>query len=164
MVGGRLKQLKSLSEVLPKVDKYPFIIPYHAAFHTPILDQISKSALKLIDTSIFKTPRVPLIDGRGDIWTPFGTDTNSLRDYTLSYQVLNTYNFSASIKVALKEFCPDKIVLLGPGNSLGGVVGQILVNLKWLGLSSKKEFTSLQSRDPFVVSLGLSEQRKLLLK
>ena len=163
VVGGQLKQLKALSEVLPKVDKYPFIIPYHAAFHTPMLDQISKSALKLIDTSIFERPKIPLIDGRGDIWTPFGTDTNSLRDYTLSYQVINTYDFSSSINVALKEFCPDRIVLLGPGNSLGGVVGQILVNLKWLGLSSKKEFTSLQSSDPYVVSLGLLEQRKLLV-
>ena len=163
VVGGQLHHLKALSKDLPKINKYPFIIPFHAAFHTPLLDQVSKSALKLINPSIFNKPQIPLIDGRGNIWTPYSTDSYKLKNYTLSSQVLNTYDFSSSINVALKEFCPDKIFLLGPGNSLGGVVGQILVNNKWLGLSSKKDFTSLQSHDPFIISLGLPEQRELLL-
>ena len=66
--------------------------------------------------------------------------------------------------MALKEFCPDLLVLLGPGNSLGGVVGQILIDNKWKGLESKKDFLDLQASDPFMLSVGIPEQRKILKK
>ncbi len=49
----------------------------------------------------------------------------------------------------MKEFCPDKIVLLGPGNSLGGAVGQIIVQNNWNNVNSKKTFLSNQNQDPF---------------
>ena len=162
VIGGRESALKVLSKKLPRIEKYPFIIPYHAAFHTPLLKSISNSALDLIDPSIFMKPSIPLVDGRGKIWSPFSTDPIALMDYTLKHQVLNTYNFSSSISVALKEFCPDKLLLLGPGNSLGGPVGQIIIENNWLGLKSKKDFTKLQAVDPYILSLGIPEQRALL--
>ena len=66
------------------------------------------------------------------------------------------------MSVALKEFCPDKVLLLGPGNSLGGVIGQILVKNKWNGIKSKKYFLEQQKEDPFLISLGLEDQRDLI--
>jgi [acyl-carrier-protein] S-malonyltransferase len=54
-------------------------------------------------------------------------------------------------------------VLLGPGNSLGGPVAQILINQQWNGLKSKQDFLGNQKNNPFVVSMGIDEQKKLVL-
>ena len=164
VVGGEKKELQKLSKDLPTQEKYPLVIPYHAAFHTPLLESISRSAIDIIDPSIFNRPSIPLIDGRGKIWSTYSTNPRGLRDYTLDHQVLNTFDFTSSVTVALKEFCPDLLVLLGPGNSLGGVVGQILIDNKWKGLESKKDFLDLQASDPFMLSVGIPEQRKILKK
>ena len=67
-----------------------------------------------------------------------------------------------SMSVALKEFCPEKILLLGPGNSLGGAIGQIIVEHGWNGIHSKNDFIMQQGKDPFLISMGLEEQRKLI--
>ena len=123
---------------------------------------ISKKACDLISPSFFKRPSIPLIDGRGSTWTPYSSSTSSLYDYTLNEQVINTFNFSTAVSVALKEYCPDNILLLGPGNSLGGVIGQVLVSSKWLGINQKEDFLKTQGKHPFLISLGLTEQRDLM--
>lgn len=162
VIGGDVKTLKKLLKIFPAYDNFPLIIPYHAAFHTPLLNTISKSAFELIDSLIFKKPRIPLIDGRGCVWSPYSTNPMELMEYTIGYQVTNTFDFTSSVTVALKEFCPDILVLLGPGNSLGGAVGQILIMNKWLNINSKKDFSKLQKENPFVLSLGIEEQSKIL--
>ena len=162
VIGGEKKILKTLLKELPKKDHYPLIIPYHAAFHTPLLDTITTLARKTIDLSWFNKPSIPIIDGRGKIWSPYATNPSDLWDYTVGHQVLNTYDFTSSINVGLKEFCPDMIILLGPGNSLGGPVGQIIIDNTWLGLQSKKDFIDLQANNPFILSLGIPEQRNVL--
>ena len=162
VIGGNQDSLDKLLNILPKEDKFPFQIPYHAAFHTPLMKDVSKKAFKKISKSIFNKPSIPLIDGRGYIWTPFSTNTKDLMDYTLREQVLSSYNFTASIKVALKEFCPDNIVLLGPGNSLGGAIGQIMIENYWLSIGSKIDFVEKQKEDPFLISMGEESQRRLV--
>ncbi len=162
VIGGDKSTLKKLSKILPVKDKYPLIIPYHGAFHTPLLESISQSARNLIDPSIFNKPSIPLIDGTGKVWSPYASDPNQIMEYTLGYQVQNTFDFTSSVTVALKEFCPDKVLLLGPGNSLGAPVGQILIGNNWLSLKSKQEFSNHQLADPFMISMGLSDQRKML--
>ena len=159
VIGGEQKALDSLLKSLPTIDQYPFQIPYHAAFHTPLLGGISEKALSLLSKSMFEKPSVPLVDGRGHIWTPFGTNTADLYQYTLQDQVRKTYNFSSAVTVALKEFCPDKLVLLGPGNTLGGAVGQILVENNWIDINSKNTFSQRQKSDPFLISMGIEDQR-----
>ena len=64
--------------------------------------------------------------------------------------------------MAIKEFCPDKLVLLGPGNTLGGSIGQIITGQNWQDISCKKDFTNRQKTDPFLISLGIPEQRDLI--
>ena len=159
VIGGTKSSLDILLKELPKNDLYPLQIPFHAAFHTPLLKVISDKAFDLIDPLIFRKPLIPLIDGRGKIWSPLSTDTRELMNYTLGFQVNETYDFTSSITVAIKEFCPDKLILLGPGNSLGGPVGQIMVKNSWLGINSKKDFSKLQISDPFIFSMGIDEQR-----
>ena len=162
VIGGEQTSLDLLLKKLPKKEHYPFQLPYHAAFHTPLLKSISEKAFNLISPKNFQKPSIPVIDGKGNIWSPFSTNVSSLFEYTLGDQVSDVFNFSKAMSVALKEFCPDKVLLLGPGNSLGGVIGQILIKNKWNGIISKKYFSEQQKDDPFLISLGLEDQRNLI--
>lgn len=155
VIGGDAKGLKALMSALPKVENYPFQLVNHAAFHTPLLKQTSERAFEMLPQKLFQTPQIPLVDGRGRIWQPYATDLEALYRYTLDTQVVDTYDFTKAITVSLKEFAPDHLVLLGPGNSLGGSIGQILVENKWLGMASKADFSAHQKTDPFLLSLGL---------
>ncbi len=162
VIGGEQSALDILLKKLPAKDNYPFQLPFHAAFHTPLLDSISKKAYELLPQSIFQKPSVSLVDGRGHIWSPFSTETVDLYNYTLGHQVTNAYDFFTAITVAIKEFCPDKLVLLGPGNTLGGSIGQIMIENNWLDMDSKSAFSSLQKENPYLISMGMEEQRKLV--
>ena len=73
-----------------------------------------------------------------------------------------TYDFTASITVAMKEYCPDKFVLLGPGNTLGGAIGQIMIQNNWFDVDSKQGFSKLQKNEPYLVSMGIEDQRKFV--
>ena len=163
VIAGLQNQLKYLLENLPKIDKYPFQIPFHSAFHTELLEKIPSLAESKLERAIFSKPKIPLIDGRGNIWSPWSANVNELYSYTLNHQVIKKYDFSSSVSVALKEFCPDHVVLLGPGNSLGGPVAQILINQQWNGLKSKEDFLNTQKNNPYVVSMGISEQKNLVI-
>ena len=162
VIGAEQKVLDKLLIKLPKIDQYPLQIPYHAAFHTPLLESISTSAFNRIPESYFNKPAIPLIDGLGNIWSPFSSNISDLYHYTLGPQVTSTYNFTKTISVAIKEFCPDNLVLLGPGNTLGGAVGQILIKNKWNGIDSKKSFSDKQLNDTYLISMGINDQRKMV--
>jgi len=164
IIGGEQNTLDELLKELPTIDKYPLQLPFHSAFHTPIMENISRLSFSKIPYSFFQKPNIPLIDGRGNIWSPYSTDIKELYNYTLGYQVKKTYNFTSSINVAIKEFCPDKIVLLGPGNTLGGSIGQIIIQSKWLDVTSKTDFIDLQKTDPFLISMDIKKQRNLVCR
>jgi hypothetical protein len=116
-----------------------------------------------MDNSIFNKPTIPLVDGRGYIWSPWSTNTNALYNYTLNHQVIKSYDFSSSVTVALKEFCPDNVILLGPGNTLGGAVAQVLIDNNWNDLKSKSEFVQKQENTPFLISMGIEEQKQIVV-
>lgn len=164
VVGGTPEGLKQLMSKLPKDGDYPFQLINHAAFHTSLLEETSRRAFELIGPEIFHRPRVPMIDGRGHIWQPYSTDASLLYEYTLGHQVYKPYDFTTSVAVALKEFAPDHLVLLGPGSSLGGSLGQIMVKNKWQNIESKADFVARQkSANPALLAMGLPDQRKLAL-
>ena len=95
-----------------------------------------------------------LIDGRGVRFTPWSTDVDALREYTLGAQITTPYDFGLSIRVALREHAPDHLVCPGPGNTLGGVVGQALVAEGWRGIHDKDGFARVQeSEKPVLVSM-----------
>ena len=162
--GGNKEGLKALALLLPVVhDRYPLNLFNHAAFHTPLLDNTAIKAQSLLSPGLFNQPKIPLIDGLGNIWPPHSTDVKALYNYTLSTQVVCPYNFSKAIEVAVKEYAPDKLIILGPGSTLGAGVGQSLISQQWLEMRSKSDFIALQQNTPFVLAMGLAEQRKLVV-
>ncbi len=163
VIGGEQPALNHLLKRLPtrKIGERdaPFQLPLHSAFHTPLLSATSARALAELGGLGWTAPTVPLIDGRGHIFRPGHGSPDALRDYTLGAQVVEPYHFSASVRVALREYAPDAIVLLGPGGNLGAPVAQVLIEEEWRGLDSRSAFLAQQSRDPFVLSMARPEQR-----
>ncbi len=154
VLAGDKLGLQTLTELLPSKENYPFQLVNHGAFHTPLMNSISERAFHILGKLAWQKPQLPLIDGRGKVWHPHSTGLDQLRDYTLGHQVYAPYDFTQAITVALKEFAPDHLVLLGPGNSLGGAVGQILIRNRWQGLRSKTDFVERQKENPILISLG----------
>jgi len=162
VIGGKQQSLDMLLKKLPTDDKYPFQIPFHSAFHTPLLNHITSLAKLSLKENYFEKPTIPLIDGRGYVWSPWSTSKQALYHYTLNHQVIKPYDFSSSVIVALKEFCPDNVILLGPGNTLGGPVAQILINHNWNDLKTKSGFVQEQEENPFIISMGIEKQRQMV--
>lgn len=157
--GGNKEGINALLKELPPMENYPFQLINHAAFHTPLLKETSAKAFEILPENLFEKPKIPLIDGRGVIWQPYSTDTRRLYEYTLGHQVTEPYDFSQSVIVGLKEFAPDCMILLGPGTSLGGSLGQIMIEIDWQGLKSKSDFSVRQAQDPLLLAMGKAEQR-----
>jgi len=161
VIGGNQKALGELQRRLPPSQgRYPALLARHAAFHTPLLAEVSTRAQGLLPASLFQPPTLPLIDGRGHIWQPPATDPGALWDYTLGEQVVAPFDFSAALEVAIKEFAPQRLILLGPGASLGAPIGQLLVRERWLGLTDKAAFKQRQAEDPFLLSMAIEDERK----
>jgi malonyl CoA-acyl carrier protein transacylase len=164
VIGGNKAGLKQLEQRLENIDdRYPMNLFNHAAFHTPLLTEISKKAKQLLSKSLFKSPQIPLIDGQGKIWQPYSTDSDDLWEYTLGRQVDYYYDFTKAIEVAIKEFAPDKLIILGPGTTLGGATGQSLIKHNWQNMSCKQDFINQQKGAPFVLAMGMNEQRLLVI-
>ncbi|MEE2024528.1 malonyl CoA-ACP transacylase [Alkalimonas mucilaginosa] len=164
VLAGSETAMQAVLSRLPKVDeRFPLLLPGHAAFHSPLMAEAASKAMAAIPESAFDRPRLPLIDGCGHIWQPYSTEAAALKRYTLDRQVQGCYDFGLAIEVAVKEFAPDALILLGPGSSLGGAVAQSLIRLNWQGLGSKADFSARQQQDPLLLSMGLAEQRSLVL-
>ena len=164
VIAGGQDSLKKLLIKLPINDNYPFQLPYHSAYHSSIMSSVPEKAFDLLPESLFFKPNIHIIDGRGHIWSPYSTNISELYSYTLDNQVTKTYDFNSTINVAIKEFSPDKLILLGPGNTLGGPVAQILIQNSWLKIDSKKSFKNIQKNDPYLISMSINEQRKIVSK
>ena len=86
----------------------------------------------------------------------------ALWDYTLGAQVTETYDFAAAIRVSVREFAPDVLIVLGPGETLGGAVAQSLIAIDWRGLADKNDFSRRQATTPVLLAMGRADQRALV--
>jgi len=164
VLGGNKAGLNALAEKLPNIDeRYPMNLFNHAAFHTPLLHNISEKAKQQLALNLFKSPKIPLIDGQGKIWQPYSTDVKALYDYTLGKQVVDYYDFTKAIEVAVKEFAPDKLVILGPGTTLGGATAQSLIKYQWQNITNKTDFINRQKQNPYILAMGIKEQRERVI-
>ena len=150
-----------LAEAPPNPVREPMRLVNHGPFHTPLMQGSSDRAMADLPAGWFGSPDVPMIDGRGHVWRPFATAPAALRDYTFVAQILETYDFTRAIHVAVREHAPDRIILLGPGDTLGGAIAQALIAIGWRGLRSKADFQAMQAADPFLISMGREDQRAL---
>ncbi|MHA7880999.1 MAG: ACP S-malonyltransferase [Saccharospirillum sp.] len=163
VIGGDKAGLDALSQALPKKDRFPMALYNHAAFHTPLQAPVKQVARERLADLDMQKPQVPLIDGRGQIWTPFSTDTQALWDYTLGHQLTEPYHFTRAITVAVREYAPDVIIIPGPGTTLGGAVAQSLIQANWQSLDNKAAFIERQNRNPIVLAMGREDQRRTVI-
>ncbi|HEV2866686.1 MAG TPA: ACP S-malonyltransferase [Allosphingosinicella sp.] len=149
-----------LAEAPPTPGREPMRLVNHGPFHTPMMRGSSERAMASLPAEWFSGPNLPMIDGRGHIWRRFATDPQALRHYTFVTQILETYDFTRAMQVAVREHAPDRIILLGPGDTLGGAIAQALIATEWRGMKSKSDFQDRQrSSDPVLLSMGREEQR-----
>jgi acyl transferase domain-containing protein len=156
--------LKWLGERLPKDDRFPMRLMHHAAFHSPLLDHIVPMARNANPVTDFAAGTIPAVDGQGKIWSPKAFDPNAIYNYTLGAQLNSSYDFTRAVQVAAAEFAPDKIIVLGPGTTLGAPTAQGLIASGWRGLSGKADFQARQANDPLILSMGIAEQRALAVR
>lgn len=160
VLAGNEDGLKAFAAEMPVVQsRYPMRLPGHAGFHTALQAPVAQAGQGLLGQDLFQAPKISLVDGRGAIWRPGSSDPVALRDYTLGHQVTQTYDFTASIRVAAREFMPDVFIVLGPGTTLGGACAQSLLSVRWRGLGDKSGFKAAQAVTPRLLSMGLEAQR-----
>jgi [acyl-carrier-protein] S-malonyltransferase len=148
------KLLAALPEVRVGEQLYPLRSALASPSHTPLAGELASAARGLLDDLAWREPSTTLIDGRGARWTPWSTSPAALAKYTLGEQLTEPYRFGSSLRVALREYAPDMLVLPGPGNSLGAICGQVIVAEGYRRIRSRKAFEAAQSgRRPLVVSM-----------
>ena len=146
--------LRTLAPVKRGAISYPFRLMQHGPYHTPRVAAVGRLARQSLSQLDFRSPRTTLIDGRGARYTPWSCDVAALVDYTLGAQIVEPFSFLATVRTALHEHAPDRLVLPGPGNTLGGVCGQIAALDGWRGVRNKADFEALQaSAQPLIVSM-----------
>jgi acyl transferase domain-containing protein len=164
---GENDAIRELLTRLPKRNmgerEYPFQLQGHSAFHSPLLQEISEKAIAALSDLPLLAPDVPLIDGRGYVWNPIWSDPAELLAYTLGTQVTTTFDFTAAVRVALREFAPDHLVLLGPGDTLGGAIAHVLIAEGWQGITDKAAFrTRQETADPYLIAVARPNQSALI--
>jgi [acyl-carrier-protein] S-malonyltransferase len=151
-----------LAEAPPTPGREPLRLVNHGPFHSPLMQASSARALADLPAGWFAAPDRPMVDGRGHIWRPFASNPEALRRYTFATQILETYDFTRAVQVAVREHAPDRIILLGPGDTLGGAIAQALIAIEWRGLRSKRDFQEMQASAPYLLAMGREDQRALV--
>lgn len=164
VLAGNEAGLAAFEAAVPPVQgRFPMRLANHAGFHTGLQAPVAAEGRAALSPALFGQPKLPLIDGRGAIWWPHATDTGTLWDYTLGHQVTEPYDFTRAIRTAAREFAPDLFIVTGPGTTLGGAVAQSLILSDWQGMGGKGDFQTRQAADPLLVSMGMAEQRAMVV-
>lgn len=158
VLAGTDAGIDRLLETLPPVQigerHFPLRLAFHGPYHTPLVGPVAEAAAARFGSLGWRAPSLTLIDGRGVRFTPWATDPADLARYTLTEQLITPYDFAAGARVALREYAPEVLVLTGPGNTLGGVAGQLVVAEGYHGLRTRADFESAQAGDsPLVLSM-----------
>lgn len=151
-----------LAEAPPMPGREPMRLGGHGPFHTPLMHGSSQRAKAQLPQALFAPPRQVMVDGRGHVWRRFASDVADLWDYSFGHQILAPYDFALSVAVAVRELAPDRIILVGPGDTLGGAIAQTLIGMNWQGLARKSDFLARQASDPILLSMGRADQRALV--
>jgi [acyl-carrier-protein] S-malonyltransferase len=166
VLAGDDAALAALEARLPKVAHggrtYPFRLQHHLAFHTPLVASVAEAARERIQLE-WRAPKTQLVLGNGALASPWSTDPRELAAYTLGEQVVTPFQVATAVRVGLRELAPDVVILAGPGESIGGAIGAVMVEEGWRGIRSKDQFLARQKESPVLLALGRPEQRALAL-
>ena len=134
--------------------RFPLRPAMQEAWHTPSRTGSVASAVKLLDDLRWSAPNVTLVDGRGIRFSPYATDVAALAKHTIAEQPTMTYDFATSLRVALREYAPDVILLPGPGASLGEVCAQLVVAEGYRSIRTRADLEAVQSgASPILLSM-----------
>lgn len=157
VLAGSETGVARLLELLPPARmgerRYPLRLALQGPYHTPLVSHVAEEAQRRLADLEWHPPEIALVDGRGARWSPWSTDPAALRDYTLGLQVTTPFDFAASMRVVLREWAPDLLLLPGPGNSLGGICGRAIVAEGYRAIHDRADFESAQERDALILSL-----------
>ena len=141
VLAGTERGVQELLARLPKIDSdarsFPFRLAGHGPFHTRLCDDVATEATRRLAPLPLNPPRTWLIDGVGDAHSPWSTDPEGLRDYTADVQVRTTFDFSAAIRTALREFQPDVLLCAPPGSTLRAPVGHVVIGEGYRGIGDR---------------------------
>lgn len=141
VLAGTEAGVQALLAELPKVRlgerEFPFRLAGHGPFHTRLCGETARQAGAALADLRIGMPRCHLIDGFGNVHSPWSADPRALLDYTTTAQVLETYDFTAAVRTALREFNPDVLLCCGPGTSLRAPVGHVVLREGWRGITDK---------------------------
>ena len=141
VLAGTEDGVRALLALLPGVRSaeraFPFQLAGHGPFHTALCEPVATAASAALADLPIRAPRQHLIDGRGDQHAPWSADPVALLDYTTTTQVLTTFDFTAAVRTAIREFCPDLLVCAGPGTSLRAPVGHVVLREGYRGIRSR---------------------------
>jgi len=168
VLAGDREAVKGLLSSMPPVERagrtFPVQLPLHSAFHTPLLAGASERALTELAELDLRAPAIPMIGGGGVGFRAWADPADILR-YTLTTQVTETYDFSAALRTALGDYGPDVVICLGPGDTMGGPVGQVMAEIGWRGIHSFQDFLAAQrSSAPPVIAMARPDQRALVAR
>lgn len=152
-----------IAEAPPTPGRDPLRLGGHGPFHTPLMHGSAAKAQAELSPNLFGALTLPLVDGRGHIWRRHSSDPAQMWAYSFGHQILQPYDFALSLRVAMREYAPNAIILTGPGDTLGGAIAQILIDMRWQGISDKSAFMARQRSDPILLSMGRKEQRGLVI-
>ncbi len=141
---------------------YPIALEGHHGYHSPLAQGVADRAREELADLRFLAPRTHLVDGRGVLHTPWSADPRELASYTLGHQLVAPFDLTSALRVGLRELAPEAVILLGPGESIGGAIGQALVADRFFGIADKASFQTRQREKPVLYALGRAEQRRLL--
>jgi [acyl-carrier-protein] S-malonyltransferase len=135
VIAGTEAAIGELLTRLPKVKigerDFPYRLAGHGPFHTQLCASTSEQAtLSFADLPV-AAPACHLIDGFGNVHSPWSADPRELLHYTTHEQVLETFDFSACVRTAMREFQPDVLLCAGPGSSLRAPVGHCVLFEGW---------------------------------
>jgi len=156
--------LEQLEPVTIGSRTFPVQLPLHSAFHTSLLQATSSRAAHDLAHLRPTAPDIPLVDGRGTVWRPRHADGEAMWRYTLGHQVCRPYDFTTAVRTALRHTGAQAVVMLGPGNSLGGPLARLLVHEGWRGIRSSSALSEAQAGEaPPLLSFGVAAQRQRLV-
>ena len=168
VLAGDKAAVKGLLASMPPVERagrtFPIQLPLHSAFHTPLLSSASERALAELPDLALRSPVLPMVAGGGVGFRQWTHPADILR-YTLTTQVTETYDFSAALRTALGDYGPDVVICLGPGDTMGGPVGQVMAEQGWRGIHSFQDFLAAQrSGTPPIIAMARADQRALVAR
>jgi malonyl CoA-acyl carrier protein transacylase len=149
VLAGTESGIGALLHALPPIKvgerAFPIRLALQGPYHSPLVKHVATAAQHLRIELEWQAPTVTLIDGRGERFTPWSADPSELAQYTLGDHIIGPYRFATALRVALREYAPEVVLLPGPGNSLGGICGQVLVAEGYRGIRSRQAFERAQA-------------------